>query len=247
MIIRKDNNKDKDKTKDLNIDELPINKDTVINIKIETHEYDPKECQITPEDEITEKQMKYFENQIRHSYEYKKYIQYLKTELDLNRCELLPGLDPNVDPVSIELHHFPITLYDITEAVLNKKLSELNPGESVSSFEVAEDVMKEHYENNVGLVPLTATLHEMAHNGAIWISNKIINGNYSNFIAKYRDYFSPDALQRVEDNIAASLNEENAAKNKEKLEKKIMHYDIDYQSSEKISAEDFDFFKDDDK
>ena len=234
-----DNNKNNNKLKDIDINKLPTNKDEIINVKIETEDYDIKECYISDDDEITEKQIKYIEHQIRNSYEYKQYIQYLKKELDLNKCELLPGIDPNIDPVSIELHHYPISLYDITEAVLNYELN--NTSNPVSTFDVSELVMKEHYENNIGLVPLTSTLHEMAHNNSITIPLNIINGNYSNFIDKYEDYFSTDAMTRIEDNLAASSNDELFKKNKEKLSKKIMHYNIEYQNNQ-INPDDLEFF-----
>lgn len=239
MNNNNNNNNKNNKLKDIDIDKLPTNKDEIINVKIETQDYNINECNISDDDEITEKQIKYIENQIRNSYEYKQYIQYLKRELDLNKCELLPGIDPNIDPVSIELHHYPISLYDITEAVLNYKLN--NSSDPVSTFDVSELVMKEHYENNIGLVPLTSSLHEMAHNNSITIPLNIINGNYSNFIDKYGDYFSTEATTRVEDNIVASSNDELFKKNKEKLSKKIMHYDVDYQDKN-VDPSDLEFF-----
>ena len=94
---------------------------------------------------------------------------------------------------------------------------------------------------NITVVPLTATLHEMAHNNSITIPLNIINGNYSNFIDKYEDYFSPDAMSRIEDNLVASSNDELFKKNKEKLSKKIMHYNIEYQNNH-IDPDDLEFF-----
>ena len=81
----------------------------------------------------------------------------------------------------------------------------------------------------------------MAHNNSITIPLNIINGNYSNFIDKYEDYFSTDAMTRIEDNLAASSNDELFKKNKEKLSKKIMHYNIEYQNNQ-INPDDLEFF-----
>jgi len=221
------NTKQLDKEQD--IDLLPKEKDKVVEVKINTTEFDPTQCEYTSVEDIDDKMISYIEKEVRGSYEYKSYINYLKTELDLNQCELMPGLDPKTDPVSIEFHHYPITLYEIVAIVSNKLLSEIDEGESVSSFEISEQVMKEHYENNVGLVPLTSTLHEAAHSRSIIVPINTINGNYTKFINKYNDYINSEIMDKITDNITVSSDEELVRMtNSNKLNKKIMHYDINY-------------------
>ena len=91
----------------------------------------------------------------------------MKEELDLTKCALLPSIDIKTTPVSLEFHHFPFTLFDVTSTIGKSMLEGLSEDETVSCFDISEAVMKEHYLNNVGLIPLTKTLHEMAHNGLL--------------------------------------------------------------------------------
>ena len=234
-----------------NIQDLPKEYDKVIEVKIDAESFDPSLCQYDADTEVDDKMIGYLERQIRGSYEYRNYINYLKNELDLNKCELMPGLDLNVDPVSLEFHHYPITLYEITAIVATDLLNKCTSG-SVSSFEIAEQVMKEHYENNVGLVPLTATLHEMAHSKSLIIPMNTINGNFSAFIEKYKDSIPPEIKDKIDENIIISSDQELIDANKFKLEKKIMNYDIKYDtdkssSTESVDIQDIDDLFDDDE
>lgn len=180
------------------------------------------------EEELDKKVISYIEREVRGSYEYRGYTNYLKNELDLTRCALIPGIDASKMHISLEFHHFPMNLYEITEAVGKKMISELKEGEKVSCFEIAEQITKEHYLNNIGLVPLTKTLHEMAHSQSIIIPISKVNGNYRAFINKYSDYIPDDIKERI--SVAEINNEtdEAAMYNSEKLEKTISRYNITY-------------------
>ena len=95
----------------------------------------------------------------------------MKTELDLTKCALLPGIDCSEGAASLEFHHYPMNLYEITETIGNQMLETLAEDEKLSCFDIAERVMEEHYRGNIGLIPLTKTLHDMAHNKSIIIPN----------------------------------------------------------------------------
>lgn len=234
-------------TKKLNLDDFQKQYDKVVEVKIDTEKFDSTMCEYTSVEDINDKMISYLEKEVRGSYEYKNYINYLKNELDLNKCDIMPDLDINTNPVSLEFHHYPITLYEIVAVVSTEMLSNLDDGESVSSFDIAERVMKEHYENNIGLVPLTSTLHQMAHNKAITIPHNVINGNYFRFMQKYKDYISDDIMDRITENINRSTDENCINENKQKLEKKIMQYNIDYHDNDECDIDDFDFGDNDDK
>lgn len=122
-----------------------------------------------PEEDINEvKYTNYIEKIIRSSSEYKRYIQTVKREFDLNNCRFYDNIDLTEVKVSLELHHYPATLFDIVTAVRDFYFKE-DTLKAYSSFEIAEIVMRLHYEGKVGLVPLTKTNHDLAHNGALFI------------------------------------------------------------------------------
>ena len=122
-------------------------------------------------DFMNEKDMKkYFadiEKTVRQSFEYRKYIAYLRENMDMNKCSIYQNVS-NADSfsVKIEIHHDPITLYDIVVTVFNKRKAYK---EDLSIFMVAKEVMYVHYCLMVGLIPLAETVHELVHNKYLFI------------------------------------------------------------------------------
>lgn len=176
--------------------------------------------------EIDDKVMKYLERQIRNSYEYKEYIKYLKTELDISKCSLTPGLDLHDINFQLEFHHYPFSLYDIVSVITSYMIDKKAENEKLSLFDIMEAVMKEHYNGNIGLVPLSSTTHEMFHNGAVKIPFSAIYGNYDAFLLKYKNYINPELSEKVID--AKTITEDDAKKFNEKLNKNILDYNIAY-------------------
>ena len=114
------------------------------------------------------------EKLIRSSFEYRQYVSICKTEFDLTRCKFIPDADLVDGNISLELHHYPFTLFDLTQAALRYEYGELDESlgvykEDINIFRIAEHVMKLHYQGVVGLIPLSLTAHELAHNGDIFI------------------------------------------------------------------------------
>ena len=144
--------------------------------------------------------IKEIEKIIRSSQEYKDYIKYLKENVDMTRCAFFKNVNSNVSKVKIEIHHEPLTLYDIVETVLNKHIDEDNG--CVNAYDVAEEVMRLHYQDEVGLIPLSITLHKMVHNSdKIKIPLHLIYGNYIKFISDYEDYVDEKVVKKLEDKI----------------------------------------------
>lgn len=127
--------------------------------------------------------------QVRGSPEYRNFIAYLRGNLNLNRCVVLNKLD--TETVQVELHHHCYTLFDIIECVLNYLLSKKMP---FNTFLVSYIVMQEHYSNNVGLVPLSSTIHELVHSDGIFIHKDLVIGNHQQFYDNYLPYM-PKHLQ----------------------------------------------------
>lgn len=212
------------------INEINLNtltEEEKIEYTIEVSDFDITSNYIEDETELDSKMIQYIERQIRNSYEYRSYINYLKTELDLTKCSLLPNLDTHDIKFSLEFHHFPFSLYDITEIITKSMLKEAK-GAPVSTFDIAKTIIGEHYRNVIGLVPLSKTLHEMAHNNAIVIPLKSINGKYREFVREYGLHIDDSTLDRL--NAIEEYNQkiEALAYNKEKLKKRIVNYNINY-------------------
>jgi len=177
-------------------------------------------------EDLDEKTIMYIEKQIRNSYEYRSYINYMKEELDLTKCAILPSIDIKTTPVSLEFHHFPLTLFDVTQTVATSMIEESET--PVSTLDISEQVMLEHFQNNIGLVPLTKTIHEMAHNGSISIPFDKINGNYEKFIEKYNNHMDPDFIERIDALKRYNSSEEAKNFNDYKLKKRIANYNVNY-------------------
>lgn len=140
--------------------------------------------------------VKYIEKIIRRSNEYKKYIGFLKRELDLTKCSIFDSIDINeLKGVSLEFHHYPFTLFDLVDICLQDKLDKNKM--LISPFQIANEVMELHYSNKVGLVPLVVTVHELVHDGQIFLKSDFINGNYKKFIEKYNSSISEELKEKV--------------------------------------------------
>ena len=125
--------------------------------------------------------IKNIESQIRGSKEYKEYIWHLDNEIGINRCSVFGNIS-NEDEVSLEFHHYPFTLYDIVEIVINDMVKR---NEKFSSFDIINEVLDLHRRNEVGLVKLCKTAHELVHDGQIFIKLESVFGKVSKFIETY--------------------------------------------------------------
>lgn len=138
--------------------------------------------------------IKKVEFMVRSSNEYKAFIGYLKQELSINHCTILNKL--NDSTVSVEMHHIPFTLYDIVNTII---LFYLSKEKGFNTFSIASDVMRLHYENMIGLVPLSKTIHELVHSEGhssnIFIHRDFIFGNIELFYKNF-SIFMPDEIKQ---------------------------------------------------
>lgn len=182
------------------------------------------------------------EKTVRASPEYRRYINYLKENLNLNSCALMPGLNSDDMDISIEFHHYPFTLYDICKVVAASMFDDTSHSDDLtfSAFQIAERVMNEHYCGNVGLVPLSTTMHELAHSGGIVIPLSKVNGNFADFYIKYHKYITDDLESKVE--LAKSCTDADAIEsiNKAKLDKNIIRLKIRYGNDDFSEVDDED-------
>ena len=139
------------------------------------------------------KYFKSIERICRNSRTYKKLINFLRENVDMNKCSYFKNVD-NIDTYSlkIHIHHTPLTLYDIVTTVYNKRL--LNH-ESLSEMMVAKEVMWLHYNLFVGLIPLSETVHGSVHNGQAFIPTTKVYGMYKTFVKLYGPYMDKELLK----------------------------------------------------
>ena len=171
------------------------------------------ECFIAPEDmEYTvllnterdkEKFIRRVEKVVRSSMEYRDYIAFLKEYVDMSHCAFFTGVENgNGSRVRIEIHHEPLTLFDIVKVVVDKHIKE---GIPLNDLFIADEVMKIHYENKVGLVPLSKSVHQIVHNSSdIVIPLNLVYGDYRAFLEEYDEYIEDDALL---DKLERKVNE----------------------------------------
>lgn len=173
---------------------------------------------------------------IRGSKEYKDYIRFLKDNVNMRQCAMFPKIKQETGTkVSIEIHHGPLPLHDIVRIVLNKQMDE---GKPISDLGVADEVMELHYNNMVGLVPLSKTIHAVITNSdKIVIPLTLFYGDYKKFLDEYQDYIEDDILTRLEKMVKET--KELTSGNFEALETKYEYINVDgYELPQKIDLSD---------
>jgi len=147
--------------------------------------------------------IKKIERMIRTSEEYSRYLAEIRAKTDINNCTFLK--DVTDDDATIEFHHYPFTLFEITLCVILKKI--LNK-EKFTTFSLTSDVLKLHAENKIGIVPLTKTLHELAHSGKLFIPIDSVLGNFTQFVEEYKSVFTRYLIEKY-NNLIKKTEEES--------------------------------------
>ena len=148
------------------------------------------------------------ERLVRGSSEYKEYIRFLREEEGLDYCVYLKNI--NVTNAEIQLHHVITNLYMICSTVFSKLISE---GKKVSTFILADEVLKLHLDNKVALVPLSVTMHELAHSVDLKIPSSVIYGDYMSYYEMYNPFMEKYERQCFEEIFQLKcLTKENVLK-----------------------------------
>ena len=146
--------------------------------------------------------LKNAETRFRASKEYKAYKAYLIEYIGINRCQIFGNI--TTDDASIELHHNVLGLFDICLLIT---LHTINTVGIISTFDLIQMLIIQHWNNRVGVTFLSKTAHQIYTNdpegfippdmtfGAWWellsnykygitydLANKIIK-----YIKKYQD------------------------------------------------------------
>lgn len=145
-------------------------------------------------DEVNLKKfIKSVERTVRSSREYKKYIENLRTNVHALNYDTVMSNISNTD-TALEFHHYPLSLYEISEILI---LDHLANKDNITSFSIAKEIMECHFKNKIGLVSLTKTNHELAHDGAIFLHKNQIFGKYEEFINEHPGGISMDIRNKI--------------------------------------------------
>jgi len=148
---------------------------------------------------------------VRTSEEYKEFINYVKTYQGLKYCSFLGNIDDCEGEVTIEIHHTPLTIHEVIEVIAGHLIMEKKP---ITTYDIAHITMEEHFLQNVGVVPVSKTMHELIHDGKINVNIDQVFGNISRFLQKYSKGVDPSLIRRVEsfikigDDVGVSVNKE---------------------------------------
>ena len=145
------------------------------------------------------------EKLVRSSMEYRDYINFLKEHIGLDSCIFFQSVGgEKKGRVSIEIHHEPFTLYDIVATVLQKYIDE---GLPINDLLICDEVMMLHYENKVGLVPLSKTMHQVIHNSTkMIVPLNMVYGVYSEFLDEYEPYVNDALYDKLEKKLDMTKN-----------------------------------------
>jgi len=159
------------------------------------------------EDFFNPKRMKKFikavESMVRQSEEYSHYLGILTNTQHIDSCSVLGNIKDG--EATLEYHHYPFTLYDICEIVIEKNIKE---NKKFTTFMIASQVIQLHYDNKVGLVKLSKTIHELVHDGKIFIPLESIAGDVNSFVEEYLDVIPRELIKKYNDLIDMN-NEKN--------------------------------------
>lgn len=182
--------------------------EVVVKDNIEEMQYELK----IENDRAKTKLIKRIERYIRGSMEYRDYIAFLRENVGMDACAFFNNINKETSKsLRIEVHHTPYTLFDYVKVVLQKYIQE---GLPINDMMISEEVMQLHYNNMVGLIPLSKTLHLIVHGNnseKLVIPAYMVFGDYKKFINDYVEYMDDYDIEKVEEMIKRTkeLNEDS--------------------------------------
>lgn len=139
--------------------------------------------------------IKKVEQMFRTSDEYKRYIGYLKNTVGLSTCQIHGNID-NESGATIEMHHGPcLNLFDVTAIIVDDQLKRQ---QKISTFSICNLLSEEHYNNNIQIVMLSKTDHELVHSRDVFVHYRQAFGDLNTFLKKYKAGVGPDAISKIQ-------------------------------------------------
>ena len=131
-------------------------------------------------------------HRFRKSRTYKSYKSYLMS-MGLDRCQVIGNIQDGM--ANIEMHHNFLTIYDITILISQHILNTVG---RCTTFDIVELLMQEHRNNNIPIVMLSETVHQLYHdNPDFYIPISMTFGKWWDLLIKYRYGITLDIAYKV--------------------------------------------------
>ena len=132
-------------------------------------------------------------SRFRHSKTYKNYKKYLY-DIGLDHCQILGNISK--EDATVEMHHNFLNIFDITLMITEHYV---NTTGYVSTFDVVQSLKHEHKQNNIPIVMLSKTPHQLYHNsdGDIVLPARMCFGYWYNLLKKYNRGITIDIATKV--------------------------------------------------
>lgn len=134
-------------------------------------------------------------SRFRKSKYYKTYKSYLMS-MGMDRCQAMGNItSEDVGDTGIELHHNIINLFDIALMICEHTLNTIG---FVSSFDIVQMLIFEHFNNNVPIVFLSETAHQLyTDDPNAYIPPEMTFGKWWNLVYKYRYGVTLDIAYKI--------------------------------------------------
>lgn len=138
----------------------------------------------------------------RSSTTYKNYKSYLYS-IGLDRCQIMPNIKASDDMASIEMHHNGITLEEIIIIIVNHTLNTVG---HCTTFDIVTELKRIHKANQVPLVMLSKTSHQLADNNETFVvPAQMCFGFWTVFLNEHRMGITPGIAKKIYFFIKKSL------------------------------------------
>lgn len=139
--------------------------------------------------------LKNCEYRFRRSATYSNYKGFI-IGLGMDRCQVHGFIHADMQGVDIEMHHAILTLFDICLLITEHILNTVG---FVSTFDVVQKLKEEHKANNIALVMLSKTPHQVYHNNPseFFIHPNMCFGKWPELIKKYKYGLTQDVAFKL--------------------------------------------------
>ena len=128
----------------------------------------------------------------RNSKTYKHYKGFL-INLGLDRCQFHGNITNEM--ATIEMHHNIINIHDIAYIITEHILNTVG---KITTFDLVELLKQEHKNNNIPLVMLSLTPHQLYHNtDQFFIHPSMCFGNWTELLKKYNKGIGIDIANKL--------------------------------------------------
>lgn len=128
----------------------------------------------------------------RRSKTYTNYKHYIY-EIGLDKCQLLGNIDSEM--ATIEMHHNFLNVFDIALLITEHLLKTMG---EVTTFDVVQELKNAHKANEIPIVMLSKTAHQIYHNGeGVVLPARMCFGYWFDLLEKYNKGITLNIAQKI--------------------------------------------------